>query len=524
MSTAQPVRPPGANGRGKERAELLDDASAAALLIEVEQTRTPPAKDKRGRLDQEWGEGVAMAQQDGLAGVERWLKTIRGRDPARCKAIAAALDSARDGDEAEPDGIVDRWPEMEAAAFYGIAGEIAMAVDPHTEASPAAVLLQLLAGFANAVDRGPHWAAGATKHYMSIYIALVGPTASGRKGSSWDMAHYFLGHMDETWAAERVKNGMASGEGLIYHVRDKTWKPGKTENDPEIVEDHGVADKRLFLIEPELGRSLKAMNRDSSTLSAVLRSAWDCSEKLSTLTKNSTNVATRALFGVVGHITKSELESLLSKSDSSNGLGNRFLWACVRRSKFLPDGGQFFEFEQDWRPLIDRLKGVFERARAVRLMERDQEARAIWRGVYHELAEGKPGLLGSMLARAEPQVMRLACVFALLDGTGSVGSAHLNAALAVWRFVESSSRYIFGESLGDPRAEKLLAALKAAPQGLTQSEISISVFARNLAKSEQEKMLGELLNLGLVHRTTRQGGRGRPAVVWFAGSACRGTN
>jgi len=43
-------------------------------------------------------------------------------------------------------------------------------------------------------------------------------------------------------------------------------------------------------------------------------------------------------------------------------------------------------------------------------------ARAIWQAVYPELSEGSGGLHGSVTARAEAQCIRLALVYALLDG------------------------------------------------------------------------------------------------------------
>jgi hypothetical protein len=55
-----------------------------------------------------------------------------------------------------------------------------------------------------------------------------------------------------------------------------------------------------------------------------------------------------------------------------NGFGNRNLWLCVQRSKFLPDGGDWDHL--DLEPLIGRLKDVVEFARGVGEMRRNVEA------------------------------------------------------------------------------------------------------------------------------------------------------
>src|SRR5690348_3327012 len=57
------------------------------------------------------------------------------------------------------------------------------------------------------------------------------------------------------------------------------------------------------------------------------------------------------------------------------------------------------------------------RPRGVHQMHRNEESRLIWREVYPELSEGKPGLLGAVTSRAEAQTMRLACIYALLDSS-----------------------------------------------------------------------------------------------------------
>jgi hypothetical protein len=421
-------------------------------------------------------------------------------------------------DDGPSEDVVDLWPTIDDAAFYGIAGDIVRMADPHTEADPIAVLIQFLIGFASAMGRGPFWVEGATRHYMVMFAAMVGPTSSARKGSSWNVVRWIVKHLDEKWAGSRIVSGLSSGEGLIYHIRDQVTK--LDDDDNEVIVDPGEPDKRLLCIEPELARTLKTMNGSTNTLSAVLRQVWDCDEKLSTLTKNSTNVASFPHVSLIGHITCEELNQLLTTTDSANGLGNRFLWTCVRRSKELPGGGSFFA--ADWDPIIARLRTAFEEARGFGQMTRDPKAKSMWEEVYHELTTGRAGLLGKMLARAEPQVMRIACIYAMLDGSSVVREEHLEAALAVWDYAEASARFIFGDSLGDPKAERLLNTLRETPKGLTRTQISRDVFCGNMKKDQLAKLLQHLLNLGLIHRTTRDEGKPGPlAEVWFSGRAFR---
>jgi hypothetical protein len=119
--------------------------------------------------------------------------------------------------------------------------------------------------------------------------------------------------------------------------------------------------------------------------------------------------------------------------------------------------------------LIERLVAVVRCGRKVGELQRSEKARELWYEVYNELSEGKAGLLGAVTSRAEAQVMRLACIYALLDGVKIIKSVHLEAALAAWKYAEESARFIFGDSLGDPVADELLRALRKSPHGLTRT-------------------------------------------------------
>jgi len=152
-------------------------------------------------------------------------------------------------------------------------------------------------------------------------------------------------------------------------------------------------------------------------------------------------------------------------------------------------------------------------------MRRDDEAEAIWTSVYHGLSQERDGLVGALLARAEPQVMRLACVYALLDSSSIVKSTHLEAALALWAYSEQSAQYIFGELKGDPGVDKALEALKQAGR-LTTTNIH-NLFGRHGDKSEVERVIREMLKHPNVTSETTDDTGGRPALtlVWDAKKA-----
>jgi hypothetical protein len=61
--------------------------------------------------------------------------------------------------------VPEHWPvPPKKPAFHGLAGDLAMAAEPYTEADPVAILVQFLVAFGNVVGRGPHRMIGATPH------------------------------------------------------------------------------------------------------------------------------------------------------------------------------------------------------------------------------------------------------------------------------------------------------------------------------------------------------------------------
>jgi hypothetical protein len=180
----------------------------------------------------------------------------------------------------------------------------------------------------------------------------------------------------------------------------------------------------------------------------------------------------------------------------------------------LPDGGRVPE--ADFKRLADQLKQAVEYAVSLGDHEfrRNDEARTIWHSIYEELSEGKPGLFGAVISRAEAQVMRIACLYALLDKSPEIRREHLLAGLAVWQYCEASARYIFGDAFGDPLVDTLLTRLRASPRGVTKTELNAAL-SRNRKADDINQALTLLSDRGLA-RVETEDTEGRPAERWFA--------
>lgn len=420
--------------------------------------------------------------------------------------------------EPEPQAQPRDFPTIRKEAFHGLPGKIIRTIEPHTESDSVALLLTLHSFFGNAIGRGPYYLVEGDQHGPNLFALMIGDTAKARKGTSAGRVKQLLRLADEEWLRHRVHTGLSSGEGVIWEVRDRITrmvKDGKGLNAPLIEEevDPGISDKRLMILEPEFSGALRVMEREGSILSRVLRDAWDRGD-LASMTKNSPARATGACISIVGHITADELRACLDKTEMANGFANRFLFACVRRSKCLPFGGNLGD--EALTDMAHNVADAIGRARAIGRAHMSDAAAKGWEAAYPALSEGRPGLLGALTARAEAQVVRLALVYALWDGKDQIEHDHLAAAMAVWEFCDASVQYIFGDSLGDVVADTILSALRhAGAKGLTRNDI-VNLFSRHVSGSQISRALEELSRrrLAIMSKDTSTGGR--PAEVWVA--------
>jgi hypothetical protein len=405
------------------------------------------------------------------------------------------------------------WPVMAPAAYHGLAGEVVARILPDTESDPAALLLQYLVSFGNAVGRGPHYLIEQDRYFANLFTVLVGQTAKSRKGTSAGRIRAIFNVADPDWVRDRILGGMSSGEGVISAVRDPVYVVRKGVE--ELV-DAGVDDKRLLLDEREFFQALAVLKREGSILSRVVRDAWDCCERLGTLTKHSPTRATRPFISIVGHITADELRQALDHTSMANGYANRFLFACVKRSKLLPHGGALGE-EISGKLGAQTLEALTV-ARTVERLMMTGPANQHWKDVYPTLSQGLPGLIGAITDRAEAQTIRLALLYALLGQAQQIDVVHINAALALLNFCVASARHIFGDLIGNPVADTILRALRAAiSDGLSRTDL-INLFGRNLSVNQIDAALVALLSTGKVRRGSikKAAGSGRPREMWFA--------
>ena len=237
-----------------------------------------------------------------------------------------------------------------------------------------------------------------------------------------------------------------------------------------------------------------------------IRCFWDSGD-YAPLTKNNPIMVKGAHINIITHITMQELSVCLGEVQAVNGFGNRFLWICARRSKLVALPSRMPETELS--PLQREMWRLVAQAQKRGAMTLNGNALELWESIYPELSQEHTGLAGSIINRAEAQTLRLALVYALLDGQGSIDETHLQAALAMWRYAQDSALYIFGDRAADPLEVKILETLKTGP--LTATELS-RVLSGHVPKERLQPLLQQLEAQQRISITKQKNG-GRPKLI-----------
>src|SRR5262249_40032974 len=283
---------------------------------------------------------------------------------------------------------INVWPVLDKAAYYGLAGDVVTALLPHTEADPAALLLQYLTCFGNMVGRKPYIRAANANHYPNIFVLIAGRTARSRKGTSGQDIRVVMECADPDWVRDNIKSGISSGEGIIEKVRDARYELDK-KTQTLLCVDPGISDKRLLLDEREFSGALSKMKQETNIVSQVLRQAWDgVPPVLTTITKHKPSAATEPHISMAAHITIDELRQKLEKLSLSDGFGNRFLYACVDRSKLLPFGGDFDPTALNM--LGQRTTAAVRTAQIRDKIEIAEAAKPLWSTIYTAVESPPP--------------------------------------------------------------------------------------------------------------------------------------
>ena len=371
-------------------------------------------------------------------------------------------------------------PVPDPDMFAGLMGEIAEEASGRTEADKVGIYVSLLAITGMLAGRKPHVMIGDRRHPLLVWPLLMGRTGSGRKGDAIASATLAAGSAFLELDSLTV-TGLGSGEGLVWHIRDPDEKGG-------------TEDKRLLVIEEELGHIIALSAREGSTLSSIIRKAWD-GGRLQSLTRHP-YIASWSHVSIIAGITPAEFRMRVSNRDLASGLWNRYMPLFVERRELIasPDSMDGDVLER----FSNGIEKAVNTAASINAISLSGQARSLLEDeLYPEFADlaEEEDKVADFLERGTAYLRRVAALTAALDGRKQVRAEDLSSSAWLIRYSLASARYALDTGKRNPRLDRLQrAADEASPELLGRRWIYETLFHHNVSSEDIQEIIDTLCN------------------------------
>lgn len=346
-------------------------------------------------------------------------------------------------------------PILKSAALHGLRGHMVEAACANSEAVPTSVAIHILCRFSATLGRTAYIQIGDEQRHLRMFALIVGPTGRGRKGTSSQMPRKLFEMVEQNflhyagWLPLQQLSTLATGEGLIHRLRDShTWYTGDKEH-----VDSGVEDKRLFCDVSEFAGVLAQGRRDGSTLTTVVRDAFD-GVTLTIPTKASFNRASQTHVVIVGSVPETEIVRNLNEVDKTNGFANRFPMFYSARDKIVPSPKPTDEVYM--KQFAEHLAWALWEGSKLGEIPMTAEARGYWEHeLYGKIEDADyPAIVSSLLARRTTHTLIFAALLALLNREKVIDLEHLEAANAWMDYWAETVLFVFSSGEQNEQAIK----------------------------------------------------------------------
>lgn len=415
--------------------------------------------------------------------------------------------------ELQPTKITEKsaWPEIHEDAFPSTVGKFVNGICEDSEADRVVGLVYVLTRLGLEFC-GTIYSDGYEKHSTLINTAIItDSTGYGMGMYELPVEQLLSGLVGRTL---RIQSTLSSGEDIVRSLTDKSQETDRKSR-ASLDNELGANGKRLLINDPDLSAALKTFSKSELiTFPKVIRGlAGNGNVELST--KEGIIKATGAHVAIVTHTASDKISSLLKEIKSTSCLFNCFLWVPESRQKqvampkVMPDE-VMKEFQIKFGKRI-------EAAKRLKSVKMSKDAQKLWAVYYPSLTMHYTGIVAAAVNNSKAHVLRLALIYALASGHTEIKARDLKAAIALVKYSNESVLRIFKAYPDNKYKEKLLEALRSAPDNmLSRTAINTKVFGRNTSSEEIDKIIGEMETLNQIAiepKTTKGAHKGMIKLV-----------
>jgi hypothetical protein len=338
----------------------------------------------------------------------------------------------------------------------------------------------------------------ATRLYPNFYTCLVGRSGLTRKDTTWsrgravlDMLHAYS--EDDPSPPFKTLRGIRSYEGLLDELA-------------------GERKVRLIQLGELLSLLAKAKQDSLGNIIPALTELYDSPDLLNPpVHQKDVKPATEPFLSIMAGTTQDWLQKALTERDIYGGFASRWIYFYGLPKGPMPNPPKV---DQDKRnKLVQELNQIRDWADSVSNGEItiSDEATALFEDYYREYYRRcqQPGLIPTLIVRIQDFIWKIALLYAIDTMSEAISKDHLEAAIAVGKYLEASVAEVFasfGTSNGKAQETKLLDFLRAEGGPVPERE----VYRRfNMSAKELESVVTPLLKIGLVKNSYQKTDRGR---------------
>lgn len=393
--------------------------------------------------------------------------------------------------------------ELPAIAWRGLFKDYRDMVAPTTEAADAFHYATFLQVFGCTIGRRLHvYHAGS--QYPNFYACLVGRSGLTRKDTTWSRGEAVLNDLhayseDDPSPPFKAVRGLRSYEGLLDELA-------------------GERKVRLIMLGELLSLFAKASQQSLSNIIPGLTEFYDMKDIINPPVHQDVKPAREPFLSIMAGTTQDWLQKALTEKDIYGGFANRWLYFYGLPKEPMPNPPKVGQDKRnklvkDLNQLRDWTDSVPNGEIAI-----SDEANALFEDYYREYYRRcqQPGLIPTLIVRIQDFIWKIALLYATDTMSEAISRDHLEAAIAVGKYLEASVAEVFasfGTSNGKAQETKLLDFLRAEDGPVPEREVYRRL---KVSAKELESLVTPLMKIGIVKNSYKNTDKGRRVRTYEA--------
>jgi hypothetical protein len=350
------------------------------------------------------------------------------------------------------------------------------------------------------VNRNAYVQWGSDRIYPNLWTMIVGQTGRARKSSTINKGRDIL---YRTAPDLQVLSSLATWEGLLLAMSRKDEEPNLQ------------SEKTLVCMSEFDGFLKKSRNDAISHLIPELCNIYDCPPEVKNSTKGSPIVVKNPFLSILAGIQPEVLEKSFQTGDVNGGFAGRFIYVYDVSDKEIPI--PIWNKQTEYNQLITTLSYIKNNCIEKEII-RYKGFESLWNPFYHtyRTPNGDPSLLLQLNDRMQNHVLKMAMIFAVLDGESEIMEYHLADAINIGYWLIGNNRRLFG-MLGASDQQKIEQKIIDLIANGTNNRREIFQ-SMNITGNVFDLAISGLMKADVIYEVIKRNPKGRPSKLLFLSS------